>query len=445
LDRLRTRRSDVDADIDFFRRGPQMTSTTRRRKATLTAGAIAVALLVLAPFAARGQTDTRGSFAVQAFTPPSPATAQPSAPSVANPSSPSAPAGGPTPEMAGYAPPEYGTEGGIDDGTGTHDGEAQYAGEGAPLIPPDVESAPYQATAGGYCYVGPHPADTRVVPGASWDPTTGQHVRPYPPLDTRLFAYHNGCYYFTGDPRDFGYAGQSYAYYGAHPVLAAYGGGWCFMMGGHAHLWAPWSPYFTVVGPWYYWQGAYDPFFWTYWPYYSFYYRSYYPHYYGGGRFYRGGYRVAPPIHSVPPSAWRGAAPGRGVGFGHAAPVTRGAPMQMNRMAPQAAPQSSYGPAQRPAFSPGPRPGFSPGPRPSFSPGPRPSFSPSPGPRPSFSPGPRPSFSPSPGSPRPSFSPSPGSRPSFSPGPHPSFSPSPGARPSGGGFRGGGMGSHGHR
>ena len=76
------------------------------------------------------------------------------------------------------------------------------------------------------------------------------------------------------------------------------------MMGGHSHLWRPWSPYFTVVGPWYYWYGPYDPFFWSYWPYYSFYYRSYYPSYYAGGRFYRGGgYRAAPPISRVPATA----------------------------------------------------------------------------------------------------------------------------------------------
>ena len=79
------------------------------------------------------------------------------------------------------------------------------------------------------------------------------------------------------------------------------------MMGPHTHIWAPWSPYFTVVGSWNYWHGPYDPFFWTYWPYYSLYYRSYYPSYYGAGRFYRGGgWRVAPAIHPVQVQAWRG-------------------------------------------------------------------------------------------------------------------------------------------
>ena len=187
--------------------------------------------------------------------------------------------------------------------------EDNSAGAGAPLIPPNVEGPAYPAPNGNYCYVGPHPVDTRVAPGSSWDDTQGQHFRPYAPIDTRLYAYRDGCYYFTGDPRDFGYGGQTYAYYGAHPLLDAYGGGWCFMMGPHTHMWRPWSPLFTVVGSWYYWHGPYDPFFWSYWPYYSFYYRTYYPSYYGGGRFYAGGgYRIPPAIRPVQVQAWRGAA-----------------------------------------------------------------------------------------------------------------------------------------
>jgi hypothetical protein len=200
--------------------------------------------------------------------------------------------------------------GAYDDQYGAAQGPAQE-----PPIPPYVEGAPIAAQGGGYCYVGPHPVDTRVVPGPAFEDAQGQNIRPYPPVDLRLFSYRQGCYYFIGDPRDFGYNGQAYSYYGAHPVLDVYGGGWCFMMGGHYHLWRPWSPYFTVVGPWYYWYGPYDPFFWSYWPYYSFYYRSYYPTYYAGGRYYRGGgYRAAPPISRVPATAMRGSPPGMAAG-----------------------------------------------------------------------------------------------------------------------------------
>ncbi|HXJ21690.1 MAG TPA: hypothetical protein VMT03_15810 [Polyangia bacterium] len=194
-------------------------------------------------------------------------------------------------------------------------------------IPPNVQGAAVPVQGGGYCFGGPHPA-----PGGGWEATATPHVHDYAPFDLRLFSYRDGCYYFVGDPRDFGYTGQLYSYYGAHPIADAYGGGWCFMVGPHTHWWRPWSSYFTVVGPWYYWNGPYDPIFWAYWPFYSFYYRSYYPHYYAGGRYFHGGFRVAPPIMRVPASVgagWR-ASPGAGVaGGGWRAPAAtpyRGAP-----------------------------------------------------------------------------------------------------------------------
>jgi hypothetical protein len=189
-------------------------------------------------------------------------------------------------------------------------------------IPQYAEGAamPYQ-NGTGYCFAGPHPIDAREGRG-DWDASEGRHMHAYPPIDLRLFAFRDGCYYFTGDPTDFGYAGTVFPYYGAHPVQDAYGGGWCFMIGGHSHAWRPWSPYFVVTGSWYYWRGAYDPYFWSYWPYYSHYYRSYYPRYYSGGRYFRGhGYRAAPPIRSVPRgSGWRGS-PAAGNSYGGGSPM----------------------------------------------------------------------------------------------------------------------------
>ena len=182
-----------------------------------------------------------------------------------------------------------------------------------------MEQAPAAAPDGtNYCFGGPHPVDTRVVAGPAWDESQGRHLHQYPPFDLRLFVLREGCYHFVGDPTDFGYRGQTYSYYGAHPVLETYGGGWCFMIGGHAHWWRPWSPYFTVAGPWYYWYGPYDPFFWNHWPYYAHYYRAYYPRYYGGGRFYRGRRHdrvVAPPVGRVRAAPARGMAAGAGGGF----------------------------------------------------------------------------------------------------------------------------------
>jgi hypothetical protein len=178
--------------------------------------------------------------------------------------------------------------------------EQEAAAYAQAQIPPGVEQPPAAAAGGtSYCFAGGHPVDTRTVAGPAWDETQGTHLHPYPPFDLRLFTLRNGCYYFVGDPTDFGYRGSTYSYYGAHPVHDHHGGGWCFMIGGHAHGWRPWSPYFTVSGPWFYWYGPYDHFFWNHWPYYAHYYRSYYPRYYSGGRFYRGHRHqraVAPPI-----------------------------------------------------------------------------------------------------------------------------------------------------
>lgn len=210
-----------------------------------------------------------------------------------------------------------------------------------PPIPPYVDGPPVAASGGGYCFEGPHPVDSRIQPGVTWDNTPGRHAHPYPPFDLRLFAFQNGCYYFIGDPTDFGYVGQTYSYYGAHPVLGVYGGGWCFMIGPHHHFWRPWSPLFVTVGPWFYWEGPYDPFFWTYWPFYHFYYRSHYPYYYAHGAFFRG-HAVAPRITSVPRpvragATWSGpqAGPRPGVGPG----VYRSAPAAGPRtVAPSVAP-----------------------------------------------------------------------------------------------------------
>ncbi len=211
--------------------------------------------------------------------------------------------------------------------------------EAPPPIPPYVDGPAVPAAGGGYCFEGPHPVDSGIQPGITWDSTPGRHVHAYPPFDLRLFNFDNGCYYFIGDPTDFGYVGTTYGYYGAHPILPAYGGGWCFMVGPHRHFWRPWSPLFVTVGPWYYWEGPYDPFFWTYWPFYHYYYRTHYSQYYAHGAFFRG-HRVAPRITSVPRpqrygGAWHGAGgshPGRPMPPRGTSP----APAGMGRAAPMA-------------------------------------------------------------------------------------------------------------
>jgi hypothetical protein len=207
---------------------------------------------------------------------------------------------------------------------------------GPPPIPPDVDGSPVAGPGNSYCYDGPHPVDTRVSGGPAWDETQGPHTHFYAPFDLRLFRLNGSCYNFVGDPQDFGYVGTVYSYYGAHPIHDTYGGGWCFMVGGHHHWWQPWSQSFVIVNSWYYWNGPYDAVFWNYWPYYSYYYQSYYPHYYGGGRWWRHrDAHVAPRITHIPshyargwranPGSggnWRGGAPGGGGNWRGGAPGT---------------------------------------------------------------------------------------------------------------------------
>ena len=63
---------------------------------------------------------------------------------------------------------------------------------------------PFRCRAAAIASAGPHPA-----PGGGWEATSKPHVHKYAPFDLRLFSYRDGCYYFIGDPRDFGYTGPA--------------------------------------------------------------------------------------------------------------------------------------------------------------------------------------------------------------------------------------------
>ncbi len=164
-------------------------------------------------------------------------------------------------------------------------------------VPPHAEGPPVRLPNGGFCFDGPHPADTSAAAGPPWDNAPGRHTHFYPPVDARLFVLRNDCYHFIGDPHDFGFDGETQAYYGTHPVP---GGGWCYMVGGHQHSFSPFSPQFVMVGPWNHWQGEYDTTFWAQWPYYSAFYKDLYPRFYGGRQWAKER-KVAPPL---PPGTW---------------------------------------------------------------------------------------------------------------------------------------------
>ena len=176
-----------------------------------------------------------------------------------------------------------------------------YADDGSPG-PERLTVAPPRTPPGRYRYCTPHPIPNEV--GGGWDATQGAHERDYPPLDPYLFIERDGCFYFVGDPRDFGYQGETYAYYGSHPVAYDHGGGFCFHVGTHFHLWGPFGPYFMLSDGWWGWAGPLPAWYWWYYPYYHRYWTGYYPRYYGGGRYHHpppraGGGIVARP--STPP------------------------------------------------------------------------------------------------------------------------------------------------
>ncbi|MDZ4698043.1 MAG: hypothetical protein SGI86_23120 [Deltaproteobacteria bacterium] len=173
-----------------------------------------------------------------------------------------------------------------------------------PPVPPVVQMVPRPGN-NGYCYIGSHPSDPTVEARPSdWHDEDALHFHPYPPVDVRLFSERDDCYVFSGDPVDFGHQGGNvYPYHGAHPNEPVNSGSWCFMGGAHQHLWSPVSSMFVQVGGYYTWQGAYDAYFWSYWPYYTQYYRNQYPNLRGqrgGDRFDRA-HRIVP--QNQPPHA----------------------------------------------------------------------------------------------------------------------------------------------
>ncbi len=164
-----------------------------------------------------------------------------------------------------------------------------YANDTSPE-PERLTVAPPRTEPGRFRYCTPHPIPNEA--GGGWDASRGEHVRDYPPLDPYLFVERDGCFYFVGDPRDFGYQGETYAYYGSHPVAYDHGGGFCFHVGTHFHLWGPFGPYFMLSDGWWGWAGPLPGWYWWYYPYYHRYWTGYYPRYYGGGRYHR---PVGPP------------------------------------------------------------------------------------------------------------------------------------------------------
>jgi hypothetical protein len=156
---------------------------------------------------------------------------------------------------------DFGDAGGVVVYEPSRPAEAAYQGEPQYIPPQDA-----------YWYFGAHPDNA-----GGWDPTEGAHAHEYPPADPYLYTEENGYYYFIGDPIDFGYSGESYGYYGPHPVALADGGGYCYYDGYHHHLWAAFSPWFEAWQGWYVYNGPFSPWFYSFRDRYARYFRDQYP------------------------------------------------------------------------------------------------------------------------------------------------------------------------
>ena len=105
---------------------------------------------------------------------------------------------------------------------------------------------PLQKTRGSFCYL--------EVP----------HVHGFGPQDPRLYRMIDGELYFIGDPAPFGYDGDRYSYYGAHPVVDVHVGSprpvYCYLDGPHYHSYEPpASAEFQVHGGAYFYLGTFQP------------------------------------------------------------------------------------------------------------------------------------------------------------------------------------------
>ena len=159
---------------------------------------------------------------------------------------------------------------------------SEWNQDGAYAVQPGQEALPQAAASFGY--FGPHP-----VPydqGSGFCQHSGAHEHPYPVFDRNLFRVVNGYAYFVGDPSDFGYQNQAYAYRAEHPIADIYGGGYCYMGWAHNHWFQPSLADFSWDGGAYTFVGSWAPSYYTARPYWTNYFNTYYRPWYRGGAYY---------------------------------------------------------------------------------------------------------------------------------------------------------------
>ena len=118
------------------------------------------------------------------------------------------------------------------------------------------DAAPRPHRSDGYVwYYGGHP-DHRAH--GRFCHLSGAHHHDYAPNWSHHYAFHDGHYFWVGDPFAFGLRGTFYAYQGHHRY-PHYFGGYCRISGRHHHAYVPsyGAPYYLHNGVYYY-SGSYD-------------------------------------------------------------------------------------------------------------------------------------------------------------------------------------------
>ncbi len=106
-------------------------------------------------------------------------------------------------------------------------------------------------------YYGSHPHSADYA-HARFCPLSGAHRHAYTPYWNHHYAFHDGYYFWVGDPTPFGLHGSFYAYQGHHRH-PHYFGDYCRISGRHHHVYAPPTRHsYLLHNGTYYYTGSYD-------------------------------------------------------------------------------------------------------------------------------------------------------------------------------------------
>lgn len=116
-------------------------------------------------------------------------------------------------------------------GHDTHYDEPAYSIGGYSVVP----EAPLHSRVTWYLGVHPHP--DRYHDGRFCS-QSGAHSHDYDPFRNHRYEFHDGYYYWLGDPVSFGLRIRSWTYFGHHPH-PHYFGSYCYITGRHHHAYTP--------------------------------------------------------------------------------------------------------------------------------------------------------------------------------------------------------------